>query len=80
MATEAQINAVVGAVVASFGGDVALFQTFLMRAKLETEAAALQSAIRKAQTERDADVTNAEITIQDLQAQYQVKIAEIDNL
>jgi hypothetical protein len=63
MATEAQINAVVGAVVEAFGGDVALFQTFLIRAKLETEAAALQSAIRKAQTERDADLTGAEMII-----------------
>ena len=80
MATEQQVQAIADLILQTFGGDANLFKSWLMRSKLETEAAQLQSAIRKAQTERDADVTSAEETIQGLQADYQAKLAEIDAL
>jgi len=80
MATQEVISTVVDAIVAAFDADPVLFEAFLKRSRLETEAATLQSAIRKAQAERDGAVTTAETEIQTLQAQYQAKLAEIDAL
>ncbi len=80
MASSEIISLVVDKIVAAFDGDAVLFESFLARARLETEAEALQSAIRVAQAGRDSAVDSAEATIQDLQAQYQAKLAEIDAL
>ncbi len=80
MATQEVISLVVDKIVSAFDGDVVLFEAFLKRSRLETEAATLQSAIRKAQAERDGAVTTAETEIQTLQAQYQAKLTEIDAL
>jgi len=80
MATQEVISTVVDAIVAAFDADPVLFEAFLKRSRLETEAATLQSAIRKAQAERDGAVTTAETEIQALQAQYQAKLTEIDAL
>ena len=80
MATQEIISIVVDKIVTAFDSDVALFEAFLTRSRLETEAATLQSAIRKAQAERDGAVTTAETSIQALQAQYQAKLTEIDAL
>ena len=80
MATQEVISTVVDAIVAAFDADPVLFEAFLKRSRLETEAATLQSAIRKAQAERDGAVTTAETEIQTLQAQYQAKLTEIDAL
>ena len=80
MATQEVISLVVDKIVSAFDGDVVLFEAFLTRSRLETEAATLQSAIRKAQSERDGAVTTAETEIQTLQAQYQAKLTEIDAL
>lgn len=63
-----------------FDGNPALFSSWLVRSRLETEAAALQSKIRKAQDTRDKAVDGAETTIQALQAEYQAKLSEIDEL
>jgi len=80
MATTEITNVVIDAIVAAFDADPVLFEAFLTRSRLETEAATLQSAIRKAQAERDGAVTTAETEIQTLQAQYQAKLTEIDAL
>lgn len=80
MATAEITNIVIDAIVAAFDGDAVLFQAFLTRSRLETEAATLQSAIRKAQSERDSAVTTAETDIQSLTDAYQAKLAEIDAL
>lgn len=80
MASSEVISIVVDKIVQAFDGDAALFESFLTRSRLETEAATLQSAIRKAQAERDGAVTTAETEIQALQAQYQAKLTEIDAL
>lgn len=80
MATPEITNIVIDAIVAAFDGDAALFEAFLTRSRLETEAATLQSAIRKAQAERDGAVTTAETEIQSLTDAYQAKLAEIDAL
>ena len=80
MATPEITNIVIDAIVAAFDADPVLFEAFLTRSRLETEAATLQSAIRKAQSERDGAVTTAETEIQALQAQYQAKLTEIDAL
>ncbi len=80
MATSAQINAVADAVITAFGGDAAAWAAFLTRSKLETDAAKLDSQIRKARAA--ATVANAagEATLQQLQAALAVKLAEIDAL
>jgi hypothetical protein len=80
MATQEVISLVVDKIVTAFDSDVALFEAFLIRSRLETEAATLQSAIRKAQAERDGAVTTAEMEIQSLTDAYQAKLAEIDAL
>lgn len=80
MATQEVISIVVDKIVTAFDSDVALFEAFLTRSRLETEAATLQSAIRKAQAERDGAVTTAETEIQSLTDAYQAKLAEIDAL
>jgi hypothetical protein len=80
MATNEVISIVVDKIVTAFDSDVALFEAFLKRSRLETEAATLQSAIRKAQAERDGAVTTAETEIQSLADAYQAKLAEIDAL
>ena len=80
MATQEVISLVVDKIVQAFDADVALFEAFLTRARLETEAATLQSAIRKAQSERDGAVTTAETEIQSLTDAYQAKLEEIDAL
>lgn len=80
MADTATISLVVDKIVAAFDGDAVLFEAFLTRSRLETEAATLQSAIRKAQSERDSAVTTAETDIQSLTDAYQAKLAEIDAL
>ena len=80
MASTEITNVVIDAIVAAFDADPVLFESFLIRSRLETEAATLQSAIRKAQAERDGAVTTAETEIQALQAQYQAKLTEIDAL
>jgi hypothetical protein len=78
--SEAQKDAILELIATTFEGNVNLFQSWLQRSKLETEAAALQSAIRKKQAQRDAGLDQAEAAIQNLQANYQSKLAEIDNL
>jgi hypothetical protein len=78
--TEAQKDAILELIAGTFEGNVNLFQSWLQRSKLETEAAALQSAIRKKQAERDAGLDQAEAAIQNLQANYQAKLEEIDAL
>ncbi len=80
MASQEVISLVIDKIVAAFDTDVALFESFLTRSRLETEAATLQSAIRKAQSERDSAVTTAETDIQSLTDAYQAKLAEIDAL
>jgi len=80
MATQEVISLVVDKIVQAFDSDVALFEAFLIRSRLETEAATLQSAIRKAQAERDGAVTTAETEIQSLTDAYQAKLSEIDAL
>ena len=80
MATPEITNIVIDAIVAAFDADPVLFESFLTRSRLETEAATLQSAIRKAQSERDGAVTTAETEIQSLTDAYQAKLAEIDSL
>jgi len=80
MASQEVISIVVDKIVTAFDSDVALFEAFLTRSRLETEAATLQSAIRKAQAERDGAVTTAETEIQSLTDAYQAKLAEIDAL
>ena len=80
MASTEITNIVIDAIIAAFDADPVLFEAFLTRSRLETEAATLQSAIRKAQSERDGAVTTAETSIQALQAQYQAKLTEIDAL
>ncbi|MFA5433721.1 MAG: hypothetical protein WC319_12750 [Candidatus Paceibacterota bacterium] len=80
MASQEVISLVVDKIVTAFDSDVALFEAFLTRSRLETEAATLQSAIRKAQAERDGAVTTAETEIQSLTNAYQAKLAEIDAL
>ena len=80
MATQEVISIVIDKIVSAFGNDTTLFENWLVRSKLETEAAALQSAIRKAQADRNADLDDAEATIQGLQSSYLAKLAEIDNL
>lgn len=80
MATAEITNIVIDAIVAAFDSDPVLFEAFLTRSRLETEAATLQSAIRKAQSERDSAVTTAETDIQSLTDAYQAKLAEIDAL
>lgn len=80
MASQEVISLVIDKIVAAFDADVALFESFLTRSRLETEAATLQSSIRKAQSERDSAVTTAETDIQSLTDAYQAKLAEIDAL
>jgi hypothetical protein len=80
MANESQINAVVDAIVKAFDGDAQLFEAFLLRARLETDAEKLRSRIRNQQAKRDKAVDSAESSIQSLQADLQAKIAEIDAL
>jgi hypothetical protein len=80
MANESQINAVVDAIVKAFDGDAQLFEAFLLRARLETDAEKLRSRIRNQQAKRDKAVDSAETSIQSLQADLQAKIAEIDAL
>ena len=46
MATQEVISLVVDKIVQAFDADVALFEAFLTRSRLETEAATLQSARR----------------------------------
>ena len=80
MATSVEISAIADLILETFGGDAQLFKSWLVRSKLETEATQLQSAIRKQQAERDTAVDTAEESIQSLQAAYNAKLAEIDNL
>ena len=80
MATQIQIDAVVDAVVSAFGGDIDLFDAYLVRAKLETELEALQSEARNLQAAEDTQ--NAEFgaaILANAEAQ-QAKQAEIDAL
>lgn len=80
MATSVEINAVVDNIVAAFGGDVALFRTWLDRSKLEADVAAIDSQMRVVAAQRDAGVTAAETELQALQAARTAKLAEIDAL
>ena len=80
MATQEVISIVVDKIVAAFDADVALFESFLTRARLQTEAATLESAIRKAKAERDLNITSTEAELQALQAALTAKLTEIDAL
>ena len=80
MATEQVIGVVVDSIVAAFGGDPTLFATYLTRARLETELAALVSAQRKARSEQAAGNAEKEAAWAVLEAQRVAKLAEIDAL
>ena len=80
MATEAQINAVVDIVVRVFGGDTALFEAHMTRAKLETELAEIESEIRNKQSEAESSATDFGAEIDALVADRNAKQAEIDAL
>lgn len=80
MATQEVISLVVDKIIQAFDSNVELFESWLTRSRLETEAEALQSAIRIAEASRDSAIDTAEATLQALQAQYQAKLAEIDAL
>ncbi len=80
MATSAQINAVADAVVTAFGGDAAAWTAFLVRSKLETDAATLESSLRKARAAATATNAANEAALQQLQAELAAKLAQIDAL
>ena len=80
MATEAQINAVVDAVVEAFEGNPALFKAFLERAKLETEFRAIESEIRRAEVSEHAQSTAYQVAYTELETRLAAKQAEIDAL
>ena len=80
MATPEVISLVVDKIVAAFDGNVELFESFLARSRLTTEADALRSQMRVIAAQRDADVTTAETELQTLQAELTAKLAEIDAL
>ena len=80
MATEAQINAVVDAVVTAFGGDAAKYQAFLTRAALETELAEIESEQRNKQAEADTSASGFVSELSALAVEKAAKIAEIDAL
>lgn len=80
MATTAQIEAVVDAVIAAFEGNPALWQAFLTRSKLETELAQIESEIRQETATMNTDQDAHQATLNDLNDQRLAKIAEIDAL
>jgi peptidoglycan hydrolase CwlO-like protein len=80
MATELQINAVVDAVIAAFDSDPALWSAFLVRSKLETEIAALESAERNLRAEYNAETTAYNDELAENQAAQAALQAEIDAL
>ena len=80
MATQEQINAVVDGIVQAFGGDVALFNAWLKRSKLETELAALVSAERKLRASYATETGEFNTALEANQAAQAAKEAEIDAL
>ena len=80
MAEPAVISLVVDLIVAAFDSDIDLFNSWLVRSRLETEAAALESEMRVVEAERDAGITAAADELQTLQAALNTKLAEIDAL
>jgi len=80
MATEAQINAVVDAIVSAFDGDAVKFKVFLQRAALETELAQIESEIRKKESERDVSHQGYQGELVALQSARSAKVSEIDAL
>jgi len=80
MATEAEINAVVDAIVAAFGGDAGKFKAFLVRSNLETEMAQLESVARKIQAQADIDNAKHQAEALANADAMQKKRAEIDAL
>lgn len=80
MATPEVISLVVDKIVEAFDGDVVLFETWLTRSRLQTDAAALESQMRVVQTQQAADAAAAAEALQALQAALNAKLAEIDAL
>jgi len=80
MALEAIQSLIIDKIVAAFDGDANKFETFLVRASLETDRLAIESAIRKAQETKGIEVDEANAIILGLQEQMQTLIAEIDAL
>ena len=80
MATEQEISIVIDKIIQAFDGDVALFDSWLTRSKLESEYAEIESAIRNAQDAQSADIDAYNEQIETLQAALNAKQAEIDNL
>ena len=80
MATQQQINAAVDSIVSAFGGNLALWDAFLKRARLETDYRELESKVRQLQAKES--VQNAAFIEQlgKLQADLEAKQAEIDKL
>ena len=80
MASQAEIEAVTDAIVSAFGGSVSLFTAFLVRAKLETDQAQLESEMR--QLEAAEDIQNTEYATNRIVLAEQIlqKQAEIDAL
>ena len=80
MATEQEISIVIDKIIQAFDGDVALFDSWLTRSKLESEYAEIESNIRNAQDAQAADIDAYNEQIETLQAALNAKQAEIDNL
>ena len=80
MATAEVTAAVVDAIVSAFDSNPALFTAFLVRSRLETDLATLNSQIRKASAERDAGLASSESELDALRTLIHEKIAEIDAL
>ena len=80
MATPEVISLVVDKIVAAFGGDVDLFESWLVRSRLATELEALQSEQRNLQAAEDEQNQTFGDALVASQAAITAKQAEIDAL
>jgi len=80
MADQAVISLVVDLIVAAFDSDTDLFNSWLVRSRLETELAALQSQQRIVQTDIAAKNVAADTELAALAEDIAAKLAEIDAL
>jgi hypothetical protein len=80
MATQQQINAAVDSIVAAFGGNLALWDAFLKRARLETDYQEIESKMRQLQAKEQVQNAGFIDALGKLQADLEAKQAEIDAL
>lgn len=80
MATQEQISAVVDAVIKAFSADPKLWEAFLIRSRLTTDLAKIESNLRNAQAEADKQASANVVIVSALATEKAAKIAEIDAL